>query len=286
MQQNLVSIIIPCYNSAHYILETIKSIVDQKNISIEIILVDDGSTDDLKSKILSLDEPCIQYHYQANKGVSVARNHGYSFANGEYIVFFDADDLMTDGFLSSRINTFIKEKNIDFVCAEVQKFNDNGLIDGVFNGASSNAINEILLYDNTIITCPSNYMFKKVFLDKNNLSFNQKLSSTADRYFIVKCSMVGNGFLLKKTGKLLYRVSENSMSHQLTHRLVFDNQVYYEELIKHQLIPENIRNKSLFLGNFILFASYWKIGEKRKASMFAFCSFIKSPFRFVKKCIS
>lgn len=286
MKKDLITIIIPCYNSSNFVIETIQSILVQKKVNIEIILIDDGSTDDLVAKISIINDSRLSYVYQKNSGVSAARNHGLKLSNGEYIVFFDADDIMTEDFLFSRLDVFLNSNVIDYVCGEVQKFNKEGLIPCYYQGTSSDAINEILFYNNSIITCPSNFMFKKIFLNENQLLFNEKLSSTADRYFLIECSKVGKGFLHKNAGMLLYRVSENSMSHQLSHKLVLDNQVYYEELIKHRLIPDNIRNKSLFLGNFILFASYWKIQEKQKSIKFAFLSFTKNPVGFIKKCIN
>jgi glycosyltransferase involved in cell wall biosynthesis len=281
----LISIIIPCYNGSNYIVETIQSILDQDEIRFEIIIVDDGSTDESKELIHSFIDNRINYVYQKNQGVSVARNRGFTYAKGTYAIFFDADDIMTSYFLSSRVYHLEKDPSLDFISGESQRFDENGLINGYLRGISANGIEEILLYYTDIITCPSNYIFKRVFLTNNDLSFNSYLSSTADKFFLLQCLNYGKTEFVNSISKLNYRIAKNSMSNKLTKNLVLDNEIYYEELLKQRLIPKKIRNKSLFLGNFILFASYWKVNEKKKALIFAIRSFVNSPMDFIKKCM-
>ena len=89
-----ISVIIPCFNYAHYLDACITSIIEQVHSALEIIVIDDGSTDDTKhvvqSLIVSHENFNIQYIYQKNKGVSAARNYGYTIAKGEYLLFLDA----------------------------------------------------------------------------------------------------------------------------------------------------------------------------------------------------
>ncbi|MFN8115492.1 MAG: glycosyltransferase family A protein [Bacteroidia bacterium] len=280
-----ISIIIPCYNGSEFILDTLQTILIQSEKEIEVIVVDDGSTDNSASVIKSLDDTRVKYVFQNNQGVSAARNNGLKLAQGNYIVFFDADDKMSEDFLKIRVNYLKDNTHLDFVCGEVVKFSSDRLLDGYYRGTTSDAINEVLLYNQEVVTCPSNYMLKKAFLDSHNLLFNVKLSSTADKYFIVNCSHDGKSQLIKNEGKLLYRVSNNSMSHRLSLALVKDNEVYYNELLLNKLIPSEIKNKSLFLGFVILSGSYWKINKKATAILFIFKAFMVSPINFFKKGI-
>ncbi|MCE3227631.1 MAG: family 2 glycosyl transferase [Bacteroidetes bacterium] len=284
MNNSQISVIVPCYNGSLFIEETLHSILSQKNIEFEIIIVDDGSTDDTKTKISSLNNTRIKYIHQENAGVSAARNKGLSYANGNYIVFFDADDKMTGDFLCSRLNLLINHPLIDFICGDVQKFNETGIIKGDFRGTSENVPNEILLYDEKVITCPSNYMFRNSFLKKNKLLFNTNLSSTADRFFLLQCSAFGKCVYEKNAGKLLYRVQENSMSHKLTRKLAWDNAQYYTELVSHRLIPENIRKNALFMGYFILFGAFWKVSLKGVSLTYAWKALKLDPVGFIGKC--
>src|ERR671911_2120937 len=86
----LVSVVIPCYNQAHFLGEAIESVLAQSYPRFEIIVVDDGSTDDT-SKVAAR-YPGVRYVYQNNQGVSAARNSGLARSEGEYVVFLDADD--------------------------------------------------------------------------------------------------------------------------------------------------------------------------------------------------
>lgn len=282
----LVSVLVPCYNAGNLVLETLQSILSQEGIDLELIFVDDGSTDDTKAKVLSLNDTRLQYIYQHNKGVSAARNKALEHAKGKYIVFFDADDKMSRDFLKSRVDYLEKHITCDFVCGRVQKFNDKGIVEGYFRGTSSDVIAEILLYDPEVTSCPSNYMFRSSFLEKYGLRFNTRLSSTADKYFLVRCAWHGTCDFSEEAGKLFYRILENSMSHNLTKKLVADNEQYYLELTANYLVPSALRNRALFAGYFILSASFWKLSERRQALRYAVKSFIHKPLLFIKRSLS
>ncbi len=88
-----ISIIIPTYNSARYLPEAIDSILQQSYPHYEIIVVDDGSTDNTPAVLGSYQHP-IRYVYQENQGVAAARNTGLSLAQGEFVLFLDADDYL------------------------------------------------------------------------------------------------------------------------------------------------------------------------------------------------
>jgi glycosyltransferase involved in cell wall biosynthesis len=90
----LISIIMSVYNSGNYIRTAIESVLTQTHQKLELIIVNDGSTDNSESIINEFKDPRIRYFYQENKGQSSASNFGLSKANGDYIKFFDADDIM------------------------------------------------------------------------------------------------------------------------------------------------------------------------------------------------
>lgn len=91
-QGALVSVIIPCYNHAHFLGEAIASVINQTYPHIEIIVVDDGSTD--HSAQVAAACPSVRFVRQGNLGLSRARNVGLSYSNGIYVVFLDADDCL------------------------------------------------------------------------------------------------------------------------------------------------------------------------------------------------
>lgn len=95
------SVIIPLYNKQHYIQNTIKSALNQHYPEFEVIVVDDGSTDDSLKVACSISSDKLRIICQKNQGVSVARNTGIKAANGEYIAFLDADDEWTPNYLET-----------------------------------------------------------------------------------------------------------------------------------------------------------------------------------------
>jgi glycosyltransferase involved in cell wall biosynthesis len=88
-----VSVIIPAYNAMQYLPDTVSSVLRQTFINFELLIINDGSSDNIKEWVINLTDERVKLISQQNQGVSVARNIGISQAQGEYIAFLDADDL-------------------------------------------------------------------------------------------------------------------------------------------------------------------------------------------------
>ena len=103
--KNLVSIIIPCYNKAAFLAETLQSVFNQTYTNWECILVDDGSTDDTAviAKNYCEKDTRFRYFLKKNEGVSTARNFGIEKSKGDFVVFLDADDILADFSLLRRV---------------------------------------------------------------------------------------------------------------------------------------------------------------------------------------
>ncbi len=108
-----ISVLIPCYNAAPYLRETIESVLSQEGPTLEILAMDDGSTDDTL-KILKSYAGKLRYATQANAGVSVTRNILLEEASGEYLQFLDADDLLKLGTLEKRM-TVAASRSADLI---------------------------------------------------------------------------------------------------------------------------------------------------------------------------
>lgn len=102
---SLVSVVIPLFNKSSSIERTIDSILSQDYQKIEIIVVDDGSTDTSSRVVKNLKNDRVKYFYKENGGVSSARNYGVSVSKGEYVMFIDADDIMLPGAISGLMQT-------------------------------------------------------------------------------------------------------------------------------------------------------------------------------------
>ncbi len=93
------SIIIPLFNKENFIEKTLKSVLNQSFVDFEVLIINDGSTDKSKEKVLEFKDSRIHYFYQENGGVSAARNFGIAKAQSDYITFIDADDYWYPNFL-------------------------------------------------------------------------------------------------------------------------------------------------------------------------------------------
>ena len=98
-----VSILIPCYNSERFVAETLDSCLAQTYRNIEIIVVDDGSTDNSFAIAKSFESNIIKVYRQDNSGACAARNYAFRKSSGEYIVYLDADDIINPSFVEEHI---------------------------------------------------------------------------------------------------------------------------------------------------------------------------------------
>ena len=112
MTRGLVSVIIPTYNRADYVVKAMRSAQAQTYPRTQIIVVDDGSCDDTARRVAEMSD--VEYYYQAHRGQGAARNHGLRIAAGEFIASLDSDDLWDADFLSRSVEC-LEEFALDFV---------------------------------------------------------------------------------------------------------------------------------------------------------------------------
>lgn len=122
-----ISVIIPVYNDALYIKEALKSVLSQGVENLEIIVVDDGSTDNFEEQIDELNDLRIKLISQTNSGAAAARNNGVNNAKGEYIAFLDADDVWSGDKLKLQLDVLLNRKDIQMVFGHVKEFYDKSI---------------------------------------------------------------------------------------------------------------------------------------------------------------
>ena len=144
----LISIIIPVYNAAKFLDQTITSCLKQDYPHLEIILINDGSTDDSKNicekyQKASVTTPSssILFFDRPHQGVSATRNFGLDHFSGEYFSFLDADDLLADNFIST-LYALAKENNLDYITSGYQRFVGNIPTSETQNPASTKSSKE------------------------------------------------------------------------------------------------------------------------------------------------
>ena len=124
----LVSVIIPCYNRADIVRDTIDSVLAQTYRNFEVLLIDDGSTDNTREIIASYDDRRIRYFYRLNGGLSAARNSGLDAARGEFIAFVDSDDLWANWKLSAQVEIFRRHPEAGLIWTDMSTFEKPGSI--------------------------------------------------------------------------------------------------------------------------------------------------------------
>jgi glycosyltransferase involved in cell wall biosynthesis len=130
MEHNhLVTVIIPVYNCERYLAEAIESVLSQTHRPIEVIVVDDGSTDN--SAQIARKYGAVQYYFQPHGGIGNALNTGIYNARGNFFSFLDADDLWTDSKLTHQMTVFKNNPKIDIVFGHVEHFFSSGMDENI-----------------------------------------------------------------------------------------------------------------------------------------------------------
>ena len=188
----IVSVIIPSYNAADYIAQTLESVLAQTLTDIEVIVVDDGSTDNTRNIVADFanKDPRLMLVEQANQFAGVARNNGMSKARGKYLYFLDADDYIESNALEELVNA-IEQHGADIAIAKSEGFDnttgDTWTIDGALNGVDFDRPIAHAEYCDRLfqsfIGWPWDKLFRKEFIDKTALTF-QTLRTTNDALFV------------------------------------------------------------------------------------------------------
>lgn len=208
-QNETVSVIIPVYNAERYISDTIESVLNQTYKDIEIVLVDDCSTDNSRKIIeayANLNSGIVYHLQKENGGAAVARNTALSIANGRYVAFLDSDDLWLPEKIKKQMN-LLKQNSAGICFTAIEMINENGeTIKGKRN--VKNKINYDFLLKNTMIATSSVLIDRKVVGD-----FQMPLIRSGQDY-ATWLQLMRNGIEAYGINEVLvkYRVGRNSLS--------------------------------------------------------------------------
>ena len=190
-----ISIIVPIYNAEKYLDKCLKSLVNQTKRELEIILINDGSTDGSENIIKKYKDKRIKYFKNKNQGIGKTRNFGIEKATGKYIMFVDSDDYID---LNSCEKMYEKKKknNLDVVMCDFYKVYDDGKIEEV---RTSSFADSTLKENPDIITeylSPWAKIYNLEMIDKNHIKFVENLKYE-DAPFVIKALCCA-----KKIGKI------------------------------------------------------------------------------------
>lgn len=202
-----ISIIVPVFNAAQYLQECLDSILSQSFNDFELILIDDGSTDNSLSICQSYEhrDSRIKIISGPNQGVSAARNKGLNVACGEWITFVDADDCFLHDALQTLYNRAMCT-GADLVLANALRLKDGNLnkILSLSNEVLSNVICSIKHF------ALWGYLFNGQIIRQNRLKFIEGLAYSEDRIFIYQISMFCKTIAYCATPVYVYRINDNS----------------------------------------------------------------------------
>ncbi|ONG70995.1 hypothetical protein BKK42_17900 [Bacillus cereus] len=190
----LVSIIVPAYNVDKFIEKCLSSILEQTYTNIEVIVVDDGSTDKTGQLIdnVSQQDNRVNVIHKKNAGVSAARNTGIEMSKGDYLVFVDADDYIAQDYVEYMLS-LIENTGSEFCLSKCcytkggEKQTENEYIEKL----KPEDATALLLSPNVIVGC-WNKIFKRSFLIDNNLKFSTTLFYGEGLSFITTASQLSN----------------------------------------------------------------------------------------------
>lgn len=270
-----VSVVIPNYNYGKYLKKTVESVFDQSYKNVEIIVVDDGSSDD-SVEILKGFGNRITVVQQDNQGVSRARNAGVNHSAGEFVAFLDADDLWLPEKLALQIQKFFDDDKIGFVHCSMSYINtDDEIIGEERCGREGWLANEVLSLRPAIIGAGSTCVVKRNVFDEIG-GFDPRQTTAADWDFGYRvASKYKIGFVDELL--VLYRFHGSNM-HSNIRAMENDVKIGLEKaFLNNDPALQTIR--SACYGNFYytLAGSYFHSGQYRASLSNAFKSLWYTP---------
>ena len=205
VKQQLASVIVPVYNGENYLENTLQSIFNQDYQPIEVIVVDDGSTDN-SAKIAGSFKN-IRYIYQTNQGPSAARNAGINISQGEFISFLDADDLWVPDKLSLQINYLLSHPGIGFVVAHRRMLIEKGLEKPAWYN------NQIYQKDSVWLGAGAMVAWRNTFEEVGLYNTSYRFGENAE--WLTRAKDAGVRYAILPETLLISRVHDRNLTHQL-----------------------------------------------------------------------
>ncbi len=222
----LLSIIVPIYNASKYLKTTLQSIAKQTYSNIEVLLIDDGSTDNSAELCLEMVEKDNRFRYYKikNGGPSKARNLGIKLAMGKYIGFCDSDDLLNNSMYDILVN-YLENSNSDVVLCDIYSERNNGNFgfpwkdgtifsgDDVYRQVMASMIGRLSEDDDTLPVWGSvvRGLYKREIIVKNNISFPDDIHFAEDLVFSLKYLMKAKKIIICNYPLYHYRDNKDSI---------------------------------------------------------------------------
>ena len=261
---SLVSVIIPTYNAQNYIAETVKSVLQQSVEDIEIIIINDGSTDESRTVLEELKntDQRISLIDKPNSGVCDTRNLGIKKATGKYITFLDADDLWEKTFLEECLKVFEVDQNIKAVYSKVQLINEKSdKLDKYLEANTIQSVKDVLEWKRGYVASMGCTIYD-IEIVKQVGEFDTNLSTAADQDFHLRVAAITPIVGLNKT-LFYYRIHSNNM-HANIEVMEKDHIYVFEKAKKLNFYHSFWFQQKCFARLYLTIAgSWWKDGKNK-----------------------
>ncbi|MCC6456207.1 MAG: glycosyltransferase family 2 protein [Caldilineaceae bacterium] len=218
-QPGLVTVMMPAYNAAPYIGQAIESVLAQRYAAWELIIVNDGSTDQTAEIAAAYVDPRIRLVHQANGGESVARNRALELARGEFVAFLDADDLFLPHHLAATVAYLQHTPSVDGVYTDGHYCDSEGspteLLSSQRRGPFQGWLFEELVLASDVFGPPTCVVLRQEAIAQRQLRFDPAIVIGPDWDFFTRCAEATRfGYLDQRT--CLYRVHQTNITLRTT----------------------------------------------------------------------
>lgn len=244
-----ISVIIPVYNTEKYLSSCLDSILGQANVSLELILVDDGSTDSSPNicDLYANNHSNIKVFHTQNSGPATARNKGFKAAQGDYITFTDSDDKMEPLMLYKMI-TAGKEHNADIICCNYKEIDEDGKITNRFYSNQMHILNheDALVHfyskDKIFSQCWTK-LFKRQLLLDHHIENDPTLRFDEDIIYNIRAFKYAQTTVIIDEPLYEYTIRGNSLAHG-DYYLRHTNQYINDSLKRVEITLESVKNET------------------------------------------
>ena len=252
-QTHLVSIIIPTYNRAHLIKETLDTILEQTYKDWECIIIDDGSTDNTLEVLEQYCKKDMRFQFFERpinriKGPNSCRNYGFELSKGNYIKWFDSDDLFYDLAIEEIVSKF---KDNDVIVSQLEYYREENLKKIKTNNIYSLTLIEDYFVGNVVFYV-SGPTWKRSFLEQQKYLFDESLSNLDDWDFNLRMLYQEPSITYIHQPLIKYRIHDNSLSKEIDKLNFEEIQSEFKAREKHvRLLEDNRKVNSILLKKYI-----------------------------------
>ena len=261
----VISIIIPTFNRARYVAQAVESVFAQTFTDLEVIVIDDGSTDGTRKRLASFsDSPRFQYVYQANAGRSAARNRGIAKARGEFLLFLDSDDWLLPNALADLLQLAASHPSARMIGGQTQFVDKQGRQFASLSPTLEEGMAYPGLINERFFLLPGAFVVRKAGLEKIGL-FDSQVEPCEDYDFALRVALLGE-VACADVPVVQHRMhGSNTASTAIFLGGIRVAQKHLNLLVDADELPPGVRRRSRALWMLKMADSYYSLGNNAGA---------------------